>query len=793
MEMNELVSKIAQDAVRPFLTQSSPPPRSQDGIEEKFIDVERLMQIARRQAKIVALFAAIGLLIGIAQLALATYYYTASTSILIDDDLSRFSGDVSPAPANMEADKKIMSQVAILKSSSLAAKVVDNKKLYDIAEFINPPVSLTQHIKQLAKSTMDLLSGKSGDVGSADEVDARKGTAVAVLLENLRVEQQPQSFVIDLYFTSTDPVLAATITNAYAEAYLSDKLDANFEASQRATVWLRTRLTDLKDQSQEAALRVERYRAEHGLTSTKGALLSEEQLSDISAQYILAQADSAKALALYNQYKAIVAAGQQNAVDNAATGSDPESSTVIATLRTRYLTVIKRAQEIEDRFGREHPQAIALRKEQDDVGKQIFDELKQMTESYRNQYEVAVSREGSLKEGLSKITGQTSAANESLVQLKDLERNAEAISDLHKTYLTKYQETAQNQSFPISSARVISPASPPTDASSPKRSLTLAGFLILGAFSGMGFGFWREIREGTFRLGDELTAMLGIKFLGYLPEIPGALRPSPDDPHRMVANPDVETMRFAIKSGGSKFAETLRHAKIVTDAMLGVQKCKVIGVVSVLPGEGKSTVAANLACLIASSPAKVLLIDADLRRGSLTQGLGIPFDTGWTDALSGNVKWRDTVVVDQQSNVSVMATPRHVKVFNTSEMISGAAMAITLEEARAEYNYIIVDLPPIGPVFDAKAFEPLADGFLLVSEWGETPRALLKSTLEGEPEIAAKLVGAVLNKADLQKLSTYGGIGSSEALFTRYAGYYLEQSEPIMKARTRRRKLRLSK
>ncbi|ULJ74868.1 polysaccharide biosynthesis tyrosine autokinase [Rhizobium gallicum] len=788
--MNEFIgigkAKKMQEAIRPYLGQPGTAKQPEAG-DERFIDVDRLIQIARRQAKLVVLFAAIGLLLGVTRLVFATYYYTAGTSVLIDDNLSRFAGDVSPAPANMESDKKIMSQVAILRSSSLAAKVVDRQQLYEKHEFVNPPLSVTQQIKGLAKMAMDVFAGKGTEMADADSLDARKGAAVAVLMENLRVEQQPQSFVIDLYYTSTDPTLSAQIANAYAEAYLSDKLDANFDASQRATVWLRARLTDLKDQSQEAALKVERYRTENGLTSAKGALLSEEQLSDISGQYILAQADSAKALALYNQYKAIVAAGQQTAVDNAATVSEQQGSTVIATLRARYLAVTKRAQEIEGRFGPEHPQAITLRREQDDIGRQIFLELKQMTESYRNQYEVAVSREASLKEGLSRITGQTSAANESLVQLKDLERNAEAISDLYKTYLTKYQETAQNQSFPISEARVISPASPPTEASSPKRTLTLGGSLMLGAIFGIGLGLWREIREGTFRLGDEFTT-LGLKFLGYLPPIPGATRPSPDDERKLIANPDVETMRFAVKSGGTKFTETLRHAKIVTDTMLGSQNCKVIGVVSVLPGEGKTTIAANFATLVASSPAKVLMIDADLRRGSLTQGLGIRFETGWTEALAGTTKWQDTLVVDPQTGASLLATPRQVKVFNTSELISGPSMATLLEEARSMFDYIIVDLPPIGPVFDAKAFEPLADGFLLVSEWGATPRALLKSTLEQEPAIAAKLLGVVLNKADQEKLSTYGGLGSSEKLYSRYASYYLEHGEPIMKARGRRRR-----
>ncbi|OWK22699.1 hypothetical protein AJ87_44285 [Rhizobium yanglingense] len=273
--MNEFIgigkAKKMQEAIRPYLGQPGTAKQPEAG-DERFIDVDRLIQIARRQAKLVVLFAAIGLLLGVTRLVFATYYYTAGTSVLIDDNLSRFAGDVSPAPANMESDKKIMSQVAILRSSSLAAKVVDRQQLYEKHEFVNPPLSVTQQIKGLAKMAMDVFAGKGTEMADADSLDARKGAAVAVLMENLRVEQQPQSFVIDLYYTSTDPTLSAQIANAYAEAYLSDKLDANFDASQRATVWLRARLTDLKDQSQEAALKVERYRTENGLTSAKGAL-----------------------------------------------------------------------------------------------------------------------------------------------------------------------------------------------------------------------------------------------------------------------------------------------------------------------------------------------------------------------------------------------------------------------------------------------------------------------------------------------------------------------------------------
>ncbi|TIX30702.1 MAG: chain-length determining protein, partial [Mesorhizobium sp.] len=104
--------------------------------------------------------------------------------------------------------------------------------------------------------------------------------------------------------------------------------------------------------------------------------------------------------------------------------------------------------------------------------------------------------------------------------------------------------------------------------------------------------------------------------------------------------------------------------------------------------------------------------------------------------------------------------------------------------AKETFEYIIVDLPPLGPVVDAKAFAPLADGFVLVTEWGRTPRAMVQSILSSEPYIANKIVGVVLNKVDLKKLAKYGSIGGSEKFFDRYSTYYLEKSEARTKANT---------
>ena len=141
-------------------------------------------------------------------------------------------------------------------------------------------------------------------------------------------------------------------------------------------MWLQGRLGELRDSSQAAALEVEKFRAENGLTAARGELMSEQQLSDLNSQLIVAQADTANALARYNQYKSIIDSGPENAVKNATIPTDKANSSVLNELKTRYLNITKREQDVTARFGEDHPQAVALRREQADVTRQIFQELR---------------------------------------------------------------------------------------------------------------------------------------------------------------------------------------------------------------------------------------------------------------------------------------------------------------------------------------------------------------------------------------------------------------------------------
>lgn len=787
------------------LDKRKPLPSSDAVSAEDFIDVERLLGMAARQAKVVAACAAIGLFLGVLYLQTTPPTYMAMSRVLIDEGLNKVVDEVSAASVSMQTDSAILSQIEILHSARLAAVVVDKQKLDQNDAFMDPPTSAVSKAAGFVRGMVRYFRPNPvvgvTDVTQLDEAareammaSSRRDYAILKLQNEVQAERLGRSYVISIAYQATDPVLATAITKAYADAYLADQLDASFDATERAAVWLQGRLTELRESSQAAALAVEKFRAEHGLAvNNNGQLISDKQLSDLNEQLIEAQADTARASARYQQYKSIVESGSDNAFRDAAISSDQPSNSVISTLKTRYLAVAKRQQDVEANFGAEHPQAVALAKEKADISAQIFGELKQLTESYRNEYEVALARETALRANVALAAGKSSVDNQTQVQLRELEQKATALSTLYQTFLGRYEEASQQQSFPVGKIRVISDAKLPQSAATPRTSIVLGLSLVLGVMLGAGVGGLNEFRERFFRTGEDVRDRVGLKFLGYLPIIGSRIG---KDDKRDDGQADVRTaqspsaaekrarMRVSIDAPASMFSETLRSTKIAFDVVMEGQGSRVIGIVSVLPGEGKSTVAANLAGLLAANGSKTLLVDGDLRNPGLSRSLGMETEQGLMEAVVSGQTWQSVGKIDRQTKLAIIPAVPRGHFSHTSELLSSAGMRRFIDNAKETFEYIIVDLPPLGPVVDAKAFAPLVDGFVLVTEWGRTPRAMVQSILSSETSIANKIVGVVLNKVDLKKLAKYASIGGSEKFFDRYSTYYLEKSEARTKANT---------
>jgi len=740
-------------------------------VDDDVIDIERIFRAVRRQVGVVAVCAALGLGLGFVYVMTAVPRYTASLDLLIDSNNNRLTEQLTPAGGLAGDEASILSQVQLLKSERIANAVARRLDLGHNISFVAPKPSLIDRIKGTARNLLDFRSWFAEEVETKPQDNT--GLATALVQQSLGVDRVGRTYVLNLSFTSHDPQLAATIVRTVAEAYLTDQLDSRYEATRRASVWLQERIDELRQKSLETDLAVQRFRKNNDLLETNGQLVSDQQLSEMSSQLISAKADASRIEAKSNNIKAIIETKDTRAVISGAL-----DSSIINDLRTKYLEASKREADLSARLGSNHLGAVRLRSDMDEYNRLIFEELGRIADSLRGEFEVAQKRVASVEAALKTASERSSRLNETMVQLRELERASESYRNLYQIFLQRYQEAAQQQSFPIVSTRVISEASVPTGPSSPRRTLSMALFMTLGIMFGVAIGAVREIRERFYRTGDQVRSDLKLEFLGYVPIVaqPSAAKrakwvPDENANKRVIHKVDV-TANYVVDHPMSSFAERLRSAKIAADLAIGEKTPKIIGVVSVLPSEGKSTISINFAELLSLQGARTLLVDADLRNPGLSRAVAPHAKTSVVDTILEPKDLKAISMTNPDTGLTVVPTTVRRRIPHTSEIIASPGMRRFLRDVSPSFDYIVLDLPPLGPVVDARAIAPQVDAFIFVVEWGRTARNAVRSVLRAEPAIRDKCLGVVLNKVDQDRMKHYIDFGSIDYYAPETSKYY---------------------
>lgn len=743
------------------------------GAPSPAIDFDQLLAAARRQARVVAVAALAALLLGLAYTITAVPQYTATTDILIDSPKDQNALSASIAELTFDTGA-IDSQVEVLKSEKIAIAVIAALNLTQDPEFMGARGSLIGQALGLLRSAFDFTGWFITRAKSDVEEDANlKRAAIARLQSNLDVRRVARTYVLAVAYTSPDRNKAASIANAFADAYLTEQLDAKFDATRRAAGWLQSRISDLKEESLASDLAIQKFKAEKGIVVTGGdrpGLMSDQQLTELNEQMVLARADTAKAEARYDQIQDLLKSGRAG-----ATVPDSLANPVITDLREKFLNASKMEAQLESKLGSGHLQVINLRREMAEFERLIHEELQRIGESYRSDAEVARAKEDSLTLAMSGLVGANAETNQTLVQLRELERESETYRSLYQTFMQRYQEALQQQSFPVSEARVITGASAPQTPSYPKRGLILALSLVLGAMGGAGLGALREYRDRVFRVAAHVRDELGLEFLGMLQVVDTVVMAKPasgDWPVPKQIHPSNSLQRYSLDHPLSSFAETLRTTKVAVDLSLGERRPKVVGVISVLPKEGKSTVAKNFASLLAHLGARCLLVDADLRNPGLTRDLAQDAEAGLLEAIRDERSVHELLLSEPESGLSLLPAVVKKRVPHSSEILSSPAMRAVLNEVAGAFDYIVMDLPPLGPVVDVRAAASMFDAFVFVVEWGRTPRIMVQNILMSDSALYDKCVGVLYNKVNLKKVKLYESYGSKDYYYGRYSDYY---------------------
>ena len=738
------------------------------------VDIEKLMAIARRQWRVVAVSIVLALAVGMAYVMTSVPLYTATASLLIDRGNNGLLNKLTMDDLQTDDEGSILSQVEVLKSETIGLAVVDSLKLADDPVFMAESASLVASVRSAVAGALNVGNWFVSPKVDANLGEKRRRSALGKVLSGMSISRVGRSYILTVSYTSPSPDLSARIAGAIADAYLVDKLNSKYDATRRASDWLQARIEELKEKALETDLAVQKFRADNGLLNTgaNGQLITDQQLSELNSALIVAQAETAKARAKYERIQQIVANGQSDAIV-----TDVLDSSVSNELRQKYLAASKLEAEISGRLGENHIRAVQLRSEMAEYRRLMFEELTRIAESYKSEFDVAQSREKDLLSSLDKAKNNSATAGETGVQLRELERSAETYKNLYQTFLQRYQEAIQQQSFPVTEARVITRPEAPAYPTHPKKTIVLAIFFIFGTAIGSGFGAFREFRDRFFRTGEQVRDETQLELLGLAPTIkPSAFRKSDSEPepHPRAIRRTNSVSDYAVQHPMSAFAETLRSAKIAVDFGPQNNGAKVIGVASTLPGEGKSTISINLAELLAMQGARTLLIDCDLRNPGATRALARHAENGLVEALTEKTGVKDLLLLSEKTKLAFLPAIVKRRIPHSSDLLASDAMRELLDAARANFDYIVLDLPPLAPVVDARAISSRIDDFIFVIEWGKTSRKVVRSTLQSNPEIASKCVGVILNKVDTEKMKLYRSYGSSEYYSSRYTSYYRE-------------------
>lgn len=710
---------------QPF--QPVPPPPS-GGAGPRDVGLSDLVRIFRRRIWVLLLVMAAVFLFTAFLTALAPRIYIATTQIELKigegSGLKDLQAMVSGLPGDTVA---VDTQTTILQSRRVAERVVDGLKLVDDPEFAPKPK------RPGPIGAMLQAFGAQPAPNPAAEAAYRRELAIGAVQQAVQVQRAGLTYIIDVAAKSRDPKKAATLANAYADAYLKNQLDAKFDAIARINEWLNTRLSDLRDEVRVRERAVERAKAEANLLQAEGATLTEQTLSDLSTRLVDARADLA-------EREARLRAVETGAIGSADAAEESLRSDVISNLRAQQADLARQKAELSSRYDWKHPEIRRISDEIADIDDRIRENIARIMAFQRQQVEVARRRLASIEASLQGQRSELIENNEAAVRVRDLDREAESSRVLYETFLNQAKQAAEQMGLEraAADATIISPAAAPLWPALPNTGLMYAIGLLCGLMLGGAAVVLTEMLETSLRSPEDVGAHLKLPCLGQLPQL--------DRKTRTIDGDLVTPENFVVKRPLSPFGEALRGLRASVFFSTPERPVRVLAITSAVPGEGKTTTAIGLARISALAGSRVVLVDCDLRRRSATHALGLYAEQGLTDVLVNSTPLKDVIQPDPATGLDVV--PLAQAEFTPRDLLGGAAMQQVLTELRSRYELVILDTAPVLPLSDTRVLSPLADAVLLVARWGRTPAAVVREASELVRNHGGQLLGVALDGVD---------------------------------------------
>ena len=663
------------------------------------------------------------------------------------------------------SDTYLETEYKILQSDTLARQVIVQLRLDLVPEFNSKA--------KRAPAASDELGGQTA---APDPLAVER--ALSVFQDRLSVEPVKLSRLVAIRFESSDPALAARIVNALAEADIDENLRVRWDATQRASEWLTQQLDDLKGRLEQSENQLQAYAQANGLIylqDDKGTEenIVDERLRQLQEELTQAQADRYQKESMYR----LVQAGQIDSLPGVA------DNKLIEDLTEQMTDVERQKAELETTFTADYPKVQELQNQEDKIASVIERERQRAANQLTNDYQAAVRREDLVQQAFNQQQNDANSIAGRSVQYNILKREVDTNRQLYEGLLERLKETGVSAGLKASNIRVVDEAVAPRKAARPDLPLNLALALVLGLALGLGGAFLQEHLDNSLKSSEDIERYMGLPALALIPSVESlngqrrgvyglserssavaanGSRANGSSGKSNGTNGNRQSGDHAPKSwyrisGGIEPPAALGEAfrGLRTSVMLSSadQPPRTLLVSSPRPSEGKTTVSVNLAISLAQLNQRVLLIDCDMRRPSVRKALDLANGLGLVSYLTGQKDWRTAVIPSGVQNLDALVCGPVPP--NPAELLSSDRMRVLFEEARGEYQFVVVDSPPLLNVSDSRILATLVEGVILVVKGGTTPRELAQRAKSYAEDVGANLIGVVLNNLDVRAGDDY--------------------------------------
>ena len=678
--------------------------------------------------------------------------YQAQARLLIEDERSTAVPGLQNDANQYYEDPEpyYQTQYKILKGRDLTRRVVRKLRLDTVPEFNGtkpvPPTAST-----LLQEAKDKIIGiaKPNAPAEAPKVDetADESGLVSAFIGRVSVDPVRGSHLVDVSFVSEDPKFAAEAVNALIEEYVNQNLELKLQSTQGMLDWLDKELDNQQKRVEGSEKGLAEYREKENalsLDDKQNIVLS--RLNQLNDAVTRARTERVQKESLYNQVKAIANGTAPDAIPAIATNPG------VASAKAKLSDLQREKAKLLERYQDKHPQVINAVAALQDAQRQLDLEIARAVQSVKNEYETAVLQEQTLARNLDGAKSEAQDLNRKGIGYGVMEREAKSNREVYQSLLTREKELRVSANSRTNNVRLVDRAETPRGPITAGGRRTVLMSLMIGLVLAVAVALGLDYMNDTIKTPEDVTRRLKLPFLGLVPVVRG-------DKHPLLASSHVP----------HDFGESFRSLRTSLLSKYQGDATKIITVTSAQPLEGKTTTAANIAMALAYGGARVLLIDADMRRPGLHRPLRLTNDRGLSQVLTGQARVRD--VIQRTVDPNLLAITAGRSPLNPSELLSSERMKTLLTNlAHGPFNWIIIDTPPVLAVTDAVILAPMVTGVTFVVGAEMTRRRLAERAIETVMQAHPRFAAVVLNKVNFAKNKYY----YSRYYGHQYKNYYAE-------------------